>query len=191
LQELGVEVLTNSRVHKVDDGGVEIGNERIEARTVLWTAGVMASAAGRWVRAKRDSAGRILVEPDLSVPGVRNIFAIGDTAACAGADALPGLAAVAKQQGHHVARVIRAGIEGRRHPGRFRYRNLGSMATLGRKAAVADLPGIRLSGSLAWWLWGLVHVAFLGRPAQPDRRHVRLVLVLSHLQPQHAPDYGR
>jgi NADH dehydrogenase/putative oxidoreductase len=140
LQELGVEVLTNSRVHKVDDGGVEIGNERIEARTVLWTAGVMASAAGRWVRAKRDSAGRILVEPDLSVPGVRNIFAIGDTAACAGADALPGLAAVAKQQGHHVARVIRAGIEGRRHPGRFRYRNLGSMATIGRKAAVADLP---------------------------------------------------
>jgi NADH dehydrogenase/putative oxidoreductase len=163
LQDLGVEVLTNSRVDKVDEGGVEIGNQRIEARTVLWTAGVMASAAGRWIDAKRDAAGRIIVEPDLSVPGMRNIFAIGDTAACEGADGrpLPGLAAVAKQQGHHVAKVIRARIEGRRHPGSFRYHNLGSMATIGRKAAVADLPGVRLSGSLAWWLWGLVHVAFL------------------------------
>jgi NADH dehydrogenase FAD-containing subunit len=94
---------------------------------------------------------------------VNGVFAIGDTAACDGQDGspLPGLAAVAKQQGHYVAKVIRARIEGRWHPGAFRYRNLGSMATIGRKAAVADLPGIRLSGSLAWWLWGLVHVAFL------------------------------
>ena len=163
LQDLGVEVLTNSRVDGVDDGGVEVGNRRIEARTVLWTAGVMASAAGRWIGAERDAAGRIVVEPDLSVPGVNGVFAIGDTAACNGPDGrpLPGLAAVAKQQGHYVAKAIRARIEGRRHPGPFRYRNLGSMATIGRKAAVADLPGIRLSGSLAWWLWGLVHVAFL------------------------------
>jgi NADH dehydrogenase FAD-containing subunit/uncharacterized membrane protein YphA (DoxX/SURF4 family) len=163
LRDLGVEVLTNSRVDGVDYGGVQVGNRRIEARTVLWTAGVMASAAARWIGAERDAAGRIVVEPDLSVPGFSGIFAIGDTAACNGRDGrpLPGLAAVAKQQGHHVAKVIRARIEGRRHPGPFRYRNLGSMATIGRKAAVADLPGIRLSGSLAWWLWGLVHVAFL------------------------------
>ncbi|MFO1128113.1 MAG: FAD-dependent oxidoreductase [Rhodospirillales bacterium] len=163
LRELGVEVLTNSRVEQVDDGGVNVGNRRIEARTVLWTAGVMASAAGRWIGAERDAAGRILVEPDLSVPGVHNVFAIGDTAACHGADGrpLPGLAAVAKQQGHYVSRVIRARIEGREHHRRFRYRDLGSMATIGRKAAVADLRGVRLSGSLAWWLWGLVHVAFL------------------------------
>jgi len=163
LQDLGVEVLTNSRVEVVDDSGVQVGNRRIEARTVLWTAGVMASAAGRWIGAERDGAGRILVGSDLSVPGLPNIFAIGDTAACDGPDGrpLPGLAAVAKQQGHYVAKVIRARIEGRRHPGPFRYRDLGSMATIGRKAAVADLPGIRLSGGLAWWLWGLVHVAFL------------------------------
>ncbi|HOT81964.1 MAG TPA: quinol oxidase, partial [Candidatus Defluviicoccus seviourii] len=103
------------------------------------------------------------VAADLGVPGLPNIFAIGDTAACAGDDGrpLPGLAAVAKQQGHYVARLIRARIEGRRDPGPFRYRNLGSMATIGRKAAVAELPGMRLSGGIAWWLWGLVHVAFL------------------------------
>lgn len=163
LQNLGVEVLINSRVGKVDGDGVEVGNRRIEARTVLWTAGVMASAAGRWIGAKRDAAGRILVEPDLSVLGLPRILAIGDTAACNGVDGrpLPGLAAVAKQQGHYVAKLIRAQIEGRRHPGPFRYRDLGSMATIGRKAAVANLPGARLSGSAAWWLWGLVHVAFL------------------------------
>ena len=163
LQRLGVEVLTNSRVDKVDESGVQIGNQRIEARTVLWTAGVMASPAGRWIDAKRDGAGRIVVAPDLSVPEMRNIFAIGDTAACDGTDgrSLPGLAAVAKQQGHHVAKVIRARIEDRRDPGPFRYHNLGSMATIGRKAAVADLPGLRLSGTLAWWLWGVVHLAFL------------------------------
>jgi NADH dehydrogenase/putative oxidoreductase len=91
------------------------------------------------------------------------VFAIGDTAACAGGDGrpLPGLAAVAKQQGRYVGQQIRAHIEGRRAPGPFRYRDLGSMATIGRKAAVADLPFIRLTGSPAWWLWGLVHVAFL------------------------------
>ena len=163
LQDLGVEVLTNARVESIDDGGVSIGNERIEARTVLWAAGVMASSAGRWIGAKRDNAGRIVVEPDLSVPSLPGVFAIGDTAACNGADGrpLPGLAAVAKQQGHHVANVIRAMIEGRSAPGPFRYRDYGSMATIGRKAAVADLPGIKLSGSPAWWLWGLVHVAFL------------------------------
>ncbi|MBL8660948.1 MAG: NAD(P)/FAD-dependent oxidoreductase, partial [Rhodospirillales bacterium] len=163
LQDLGVEVLTNSRVERVDDGGVEVGNRRVEARTVLWTAGVMASAAGRWIGAHRDGAGRIVVEPDLSVPGKQHIFAIGDTAACGGPDGrpLPGLAAVAKQQGRYVATTIRARIEQRRHPNPFRYRNLGSMATIGRKAAVADLPGIRLSGSPAWWLWGFVHLAFL------------------------------
>ena len=163
LQDLGVEVLTNARVDVIDEAGVTIGNQRIDAGTVLWAAGVMASPAGRWIGAKRDSAGRIEVAGDLSVPGLAEVYAIGDTASCTGADGrpLPGLAAVAKQQGQYVARLIRAGIEGRRHPGAFRYRNLGSMATIGRKAAVADLAGMRLSGSIAWWLWGLVHVAFL------------------------------
>ena len=163
LQELGVEVMINTRVDGIDSQGATIGNQRVEAGTVLWAAGVMASPAGRWIDAKRDTAGRIEVCADLSVPGVANVFAIGDTAACAGDDGrpLPGLAAVAKQQGNYVAKLIRARIEGRRDPGRFRYRDYGSMATIGRKAAVAALPGLRLSGSVAWWLWGVVHVAFL------------------------------
>lgn len=163
LRDLGVEVLTGSRVGKVDGDGVEIGNHRIEARTVLWTAGVMASAAGQWIGAGCDAAGRIVVEADLRVPGRPEVFAIGDTAACSGPGGrpLPGLAAVAKQQGRYAGKAIRAVVEQRRDPGPFRYRDLGSMATIGRRAAVADLPGLRLSGSLAWWLWGLVHVAFL------------------------------
>jgi len=163
LTELGVEVLTNSRVEAIDADGVQIGGMRIEARTVLWTAGVMASEAGSWIGAERDGAGRIFVGPDLAVPNASNIFALGDTASCKGADGkpLPGLAAVAKQQGHYVAKLIRARIEGRREPGPFRYHDYGSMATIGRKAAVADLPFVRLTGALAWWFWGLVHVMFL------------------------------
>ncbi|MGA8293376.1 MAG: FAD-dependent oxidoreductase, partial [Rhodoplanes sp.] len=163
LTDLGVEVLTHARVVGIDADGVQIGDKRIEARTVLWTAGVMASPAGKWIEAERDNAGRIVVGPDLAVPGTADIFAIGDTAACKGADGklLPGLAAVAKQQGAYTAKLIRARIEGRRPPGPFRYHNYGSMATIGRKAAVADLQFVRLSGSLAWWLGGLVHVALL------------------------------
>jgi NADH dehydrogenase/putative oxidoreductase len=163
LQALGVETLTSARAEDIDDMGVTIGNQRIEARTVLWAAGVAASAAGRWISAERDGAGRIIVGNDLAVASLPGVFALGDTAACPGTDGrpLPGLAAVAKQQGQYVAKVIRAATEGRHPPGPFRYRNLGSMATIGRKAAVADLPGLRLSGSLAWWLWGLVHVALL------------------------------
>ena len=163
LTDLGVEVLTHSRVDVVDADGVQVGDKRIEARTVLWTAGVMASEAGLWIDAERDQAGRIIVGPDLAVRGAANVFALGDTSACKGADGklLPGLAAVAKQQGNYIAKLIRARIEGRRAPGPFRYHDYGSMATIGRKAAVADLQFVKLSGSLAWWLWGLVHVAFL------------------------------
>jgi NADH dehydrogenase/putative oxidoreductase len=163
LQRLGVEVRLNARVEKVDDKGVVVNGERIDAGTVLWAAGVIASRAGQWIQAARDNAGRVLVNPDLSVPDLDGVFALGDTAACTNGKGgfLPGLAAVAKQQGWHAAKVIRARIEGRPHPGAFRYRDYGSMATIGRKAAVAALPGVRLSGALAWWLWGIVHVAFL------------------------------
>lgn len=163
LIKLGVEVLTDSRVGAIDADGVQIGDKRIEARTVLWTAGVTASDAGQWIAAERDRAGRIFVGPDLAVPGADNVFALGDTSSCKGADGkpLPGLAAVAKQQGHYIAKLIRARIEGRASPGPFRYRDYGSMATIGRKAAVADLSFVKLTGAVAWWLWGLVHVAFL------------------------------
>ncbi|MBK8175436.1 MAG: FAD-dependent oxidoreductase [Rhodospirillales bacterium] len=163
LQSLHVDVRTGAKVEEIDARGVRIGEVRIEAASVLWAAGVMASPAGRWIGAPRDRSGRVIVGADLSVDSLPGVYALGDTAACPGADGapLPGLAAVAKQQGAYVARRIRALIEGRPAEKPFRYRDLGSMATIGRKAAVADLRGMRLSGSIAWWLWGAVHVGFL------------------------------
>jgi NADH dehydrogenase/putative oxidoreductase len=163
LEKLGVEVLTNSRVESIDESGVTVSGKRIAARTVLWAAGVVASPAAKWLGVEADSAGRIKVGPDLSVPGVPGVFAIGDTALCAAwnGQPVPGLAPAAKQGGLYVARVIRKHIGETNAPPAFRYRHLGSLATIGRKAAVADFGLIRLSGALAWWLWGLVHVGFL------------------------------
>jgi NADH dehydrogenase FAD-containing subunit/uncharacterized membrane protein YphA (DoxX/SURF4 family) len=163
LETLGIEVRLNGKVTAVDAGGVTIGNERIEAGTVLWAAGVIASPAAKWLGARADRAGRVEVAPDLSVPGLDNAFAVGDTALALGRDGnpLPGLAPAAKQGGAYVAKVIHARVTGARPPGPFRYRHLGSMATIGRKSAIADFGPVRLSGLLAWWLWGGVHVAFL------------------------------
>jgi len=163
LEALGVEVRLNGKVTAVDAEGVTIGNERIAAGTVLWAAGVIASPAAKWLGARADRAGRVEVAPDLSVPGLGNAFAVGDTALALGRDGnpLPGLAPAAKQGGAYVAKVIHARVAGTKPPGPFRYRHLGSMATIGRKAAIADFGALRLSGLLAWWLWGGVHVAFL------------------------------
>jgi NADH dehydrogenase FAD-containing subunit/uncharacterized membrane protein YphA (DoxX/SURF4 family) len=174
LERLGVEVRTGARVEEIDERGVVVAGERIDAGTVIWAAGVAASAAGRWVGAERDRAGRVIVNSDLSVSGCENVYAIGDTSSCdngTGAP-LPGLAAVAKQQGQYVAKLLRARIEGKRAPGPFRYRDFGSMATIGREKAVADLRGVQLSGTLAWWLWSVVHVAFMA-----DARN-RLAVIL-------------
>jgi NADH dehydrogenase/putative oxidoreductase len=163
LERLGVEVLVGSRVERIDAAGVTVNGERISARTVLWAAGVVASPAARWLSAPADSAGRIKVGPDLSVPGFDNVFAVGDTASSAAWEGqpVPGLAPAAKQGGAYVAKLIRARVTGARTPSPFRYRHLGSLATIGRKAAVADFGWVRLSGAPAWWLWGLVHVGFL------------------------------
>jgi len=163
LEKLGVEVRLNQRVENIDDQGVDIGGMRIPAATVLWAAGVVASPAGRWLGTKTDNAGRLKVTADLSVPGHPEIFAIGDTAASnawAG-NPVPGLAPAAKQGGVYVAQVLRARIEGGKPPKPFAYRHLGSLATIGRKAAVADFGQVRISGAFAWWLWGLIHVYFL------------------------------
>jgi NADH dehydrogenase/putative oxidoreductase len=163
LERLGVEVLVGSRVEKIDAAGVTVNGQRIPARTVLWAAGVVASPAARWLGAQADNAGRIKVGPDLSLPGLPQVFAIGDTALSEAwnGQPVPGLAPAAKQGGMYVARVIRARIAGRPAPAPFRYRHLGSLATIGRKAAVADFGWVRLSGAPAWWLWGLVHLGFL------------------------------
>jgi len=163
LRRLGVEVLTKSRVEAIDAGGVRVSGTPIVARTVFWAAGVVASPAGEWLGVPCDRSGRVEVGPDLSVPGLAEVFVVGDTAASnawAGKP-VPGLGPAAKQAGHYAATVIRAGVEGGAPPKPFRYIHLGSLATIGRKAAVADFGFLRLSGALAWWLWGLVHVSFL------------------------------
>jgi NADH dehydrogenase/putative oxidoreductase len=163
LEKLGVEVLLNSRVKNIDADGVDVGDTRIPAATVVWAAGVVASPAGQWLGTETDNAGRLKVEPDMSVSGCANVFAVGDTAASnawAG-NAVPGLAPAAKQGGAYVARVIRARVEGGQSPKPFVYHHLGSLATIGRKAAVADFGWLRVKGTAAWWLWGLIHVYFL------------------------------
>lgn len=163
LKNLGVEVLTDSRVEQVDAEGIAIGGQRIESRTVFWAAGVIASPAAKWLGCPADPAGRLKVEPDLSVPGLPTIFAIGDTAYAEAWEGkpVPGLAPAAKQGGQYVAGLIRARLEGKPTPPAFQYRHMGSLATIGRKAAVADFGWLRLSGAVAWWLWGAVHVLFL------------------------------
>ncbi len=162
LRRLGVEVLTDSRVEHIDADGVRVSGTPIVARSVFWAAGVTASPAARWLGATADRSGRVLVGGDLSVPGLPEVFVVGDTAASNAWDGqpVPGIGPAAKQGGQYVARCIRARLKGRAIPP-FRYRHLGSLATIGRKAAVADFGFVRLWGSLAWWLWGLVHVYFL------------------------------
>ncbi|MEK9968119.1 MAG: FAD-dependent oxidoreductase, partial [Ferrovibrio sp.] len=163
LLDLGVDVMLNGRVEAIDSDGVIVNGNRIGARTVLWTAGVVASPAASWLGVKADAAGRVVVNPDLSVPGHPEIFVVGDTAAMRNADGapVPGLAPAAKQSGEFAARVILARLQSRRAPPAFAYRHIGGMATIGRKAAIADFGWLQLSGAAAWWLWGVVHVAFL------------------------------
>ena len=163
LKALRVDVRTGARVRGVDADGVDVGDQRIHANTILWAAGVAASPAAQWLGRTADAAGRLAVGPDLSVPELELIFAIGDTAACLGwrGMAVPGLAPAAKQQGHYVARVIARSIRAQPPPPPFRYRHFGSLATIGRQAAVAELGRLHLWGAPAWWFWGAAHVAFL------------------------------
>jgi NADH dehydrogenase FAD-containing subunit len=163
LAKLGVDVRLGMPVSQCDATGVTVGNDRVETATIVWAAGVAASAAAQWLDADRDRLGRVMVNPDLSLPGHPEIFCIGDTAHAVGADGkpLPGLAPVAKQQGEYVARLLRAKLAGKPALKPFRYRSWGTMATIGRHAAVADLGWVKLDGTLAWLLWGAVHVSFL------------------------------
>ena len=163
LERLGVEVRVGARVEHIDADGVKVSGERIAARTVLWAAGVVASPAARWLATAADSAGRIKVQSDLTVPDLPEVYALGDTAASQGwkGQPVPGLAPAAKQGGVYVARHILSRIEGVALPAPFAYRHFGSLATIGRKAAVVDLGRVKLWGAPAWWLWGLVHVGLL------------------------------
>ncbi|WP_437970894.1 NAD(P)/FAD-dependent oxidoreductase [Sorangium sp. So ce260] len=162
LMALNVEVRTRCLVTGIDEEGVSIGDKRIEARTVLWGAGVAASPLARSLGAPLDRAGRVLVEPDLTVPGHEDVYVIGDLASLRQEDGtpVPGVAPAAIQEGRHAARNIARAVRGLpRLP--FRYRDRGSMATIGRAAAVADFGKVKLSGFPAWLAWLFVHVLFL------------------------------
>jgi NADH:ubiquinone reductase (H+-translocating) len=163
LEMLGVEVRLGSRVNDIDATSVLVGDERIATSTIVWAAGVKASRAANWLDAEADKAGRVTVQPDMSVAGYPDIFVIGDTASVNGVDGrpVPGIAPAAKQQGQHVAKIIKARLAGKSHPGPFRYKNFGTLATIGRKRAVVDFGWTQLKGFPAWLLWSTAHLYFL------------------------------
>ncbi|HEX2659114.1 MAG TPA: NAD(P)/FAD-dependent oxidoreductase [Polyangia bacterium] len=162
LAEMGVEVRTGVRVTAIDDDGVQLGDARIAASTVLWAAGVSGSPLVAMLGLPVERGGRVRVQPDCSLPGHPEAFCIGDAAAFFTGDktTLPGVSPVAMQQGRFVAEAIERSIEGRDR-GAFRYVDKGSMATIGRSRAVAEVAGLRLSGFLAWMAWLLVHIFYL------------------------------
>ena len=163
LEDLDVEVRLGSAVTDCGADGVVLDGETIAAATVIWAAGVAATPVGRWLGAKTDRSGRVVVEPDLSTPGHGEIFVIGDAALVRDqrGEQVPGIAPAAKQQGRYVARVIGSRIANTPRPPEFRYRHAGNLATVGRKSAVIEFPGFRLKGWLAWWIWGIAHIYFL------------------------------
>ncbi|HWL61264.1 MAG TPA: NAD(P)/FAD-dependent oxidoreductase [Steroidobacteraceae bacterium] len=161
LAKLGVTVLTGRAITGVDASGVNMGEERLATRTVLWAAGVTASPLARSLGVPLDRNGRVQVAQDLSVPGHPEIFVAGDLAAVTAPEGpVPGIAPAAKQMGNHVARTLCARLAGKPAPP-FRYRHHGLLATIGRMAAVVDMGRLRFSGVLAWWFWLAAHIYFL------------------------------
>ncbi len=163
LARMGIEVMTGTRVTGCDMRGVDLQGGRIDAGTIVWAAGVVASPAGLWLNAEQDRAHRVRVGPDLSIAGHPEIFAIGDTAAVAAPDGrlVPGIAPAAKQMGRYVGRLIAARVAGAPAPPPFRYRHEGDLATVGRGVAVVKLGRLELTGFLGWVFWSVVHIYFL------------------------------
>lgn len=162
LESIGVEVMLNQPVTECAADHVVYGGNRLDTTTIIWAAGVRASPAAEWLGATADRAGRLQVEPDLTVSGHPDIFAIGDTIVIPAWDGkpVPGIAPAAKQQGRHVAESIKARLSGRA-PAPFRYKHAGSLAQIGKRKAVIDFGAMKLRGSLAWWIWGIAHIYFL------------------------------
>ena len=162
LNHLGVEVRTSSPVEEIDEDGAMIAGKRLDARNIIWTAGVEASPAGKWIGAETDRAGRARVNGDLSVPGHPNIFVIGDTASASqNGKPLPGVAPVAMQEGRYVASVIADAVAGQEHQQPFHYVDKGNLATVGRFFGIIDIGKVRLAGFLAWVIWLVVHIYYL------------------------------
>ena len=162
LEKLGVEVSTGTPVKDITADGYLLGETFVPAKTVVWAAGVAASPLGAMLGAALDRAGRVQVQPDLSVPGHPDIFVAGDLAALAQANGkpVPGVAPAAKQMGKLVAHNLRARLAGKATSA-FVYKDYGNLATIGRMAAVVDLGRLKFSGLLAWWFWLVMHVFFL------------------------------
>jgi len=162
LNRLGIEVRTSSPVEAIDSEGVVVAGERIPAKTVIWTAGVAASPAGQWLGTETDRAGRVKIGSDASVPGLPNVFVIGDTASLTqDGKPLPGVAQVAMQQGKYVASVIADRVAGKPHPEAFRYVDKGSMATIGRYYGIVSIGKFRSGGLVAFFMWLVLHLMFL------------------------------
>ena len=162
LAAMGVDVMTLSTVLECDERGLNLAGGRIEAGSVIWAAGIMASPAAQWVSAEHDRGGRLVVRSDLSVQGFNDVFVIGDTASVKDASGrpVPGLASAAKQMGNYVGKLISARVAGQSLPP-FRYRHEGSLATIGRRAAVVELGRVQLRGFVGWVFWSAVHIYFL------------------------------
>jgi NADH dehydrogenase len=162
LESIDVEVKLGHAVTECNADGVVYGGNRLDAKTIIWAAGVRASPAAEWLDAPADRAGRLQVEPDLTVPGHPDIFAIGDTVTIAAwnGQPVPGIAPAAKQQGRYVASAIRTRLSGGT-PAPFHYKHSGSLAQIGKRLAVIDFGRIKLRGAIAWWIWGIAHIYFL------------------------------
>ncbi len=162
LEKLGVDVMLGEAVTECSADGVVYGGKKLEARTIIWAAGVRASRAAEWLSAPADRAYRLKVEPDLTVPGHPDIFAVGDTVTIDGPDGkpVPGIAPAAKQEGRYAAALIKARLKGGTLPP-FRYKHAGSLAQIGKRLAVIDFGRIKLRGTIAWWIWGIAHIYFL------------------------------
>jgi NADH dehydrogenase FAD-containing subunit len=164
LRKLGVEVRLGHAVDQIDEDGVVIAGERIASKTVIWTAGVTPSPAGKWIQVETDRAGRVRVQPNLSVPGHPEIFVIGDTAYLEqDGRPLAGVAQVAMQQGRYVGKVLGRVIRGRRSERPFRYFDKGNMAVVGRGFAVLQSGRLRVSGLVAWLVWAVIHLEYLAQ----------------------------
>jgi len=162
LEDLGVEVRLGHSVDRIDADGIVVAGERIASKTVIWTAGVAPSPAGKWLKVETDRAGRVRVQKDVSVPGHAEIFVVGDTASFEeNGKPLPGVAQVAMQQGRYAGKVIHSRITGRTPPGPFSYFDKGNMAVVGKGFAVLQSHKVQLSGFAAWLAWAGVHLQFL------------------------------
>jgi len=164
LERLGVEVRLGHGVDQIDAEGVTVAGERIASKTVIWTAGVAPSPAGKWLKGETDRAGRVRVQTDLTVAGHPEVFVIGDTASLdQDGKPLPGVAQVAMQQGRYAGRLIHRRVTGRTAPGPFRYFDKGNMAVVGKGFAVLQSGRVHVSGILAWLAWAAVHLEFVGQ----------------------------